>query len=153
MASPDREEAGEVVDFVPNDPRPSMGIVKSRDVARFLSDSSRLRVFLTMAGLVEAGIGLGEAAELIADEYEAAGILKDAASIKGFFAAASLDVEPEKLREVARDAFGATFVGIEELLLLSILPRSSDKAATLRAIAGLISLKDAKGGSHAHRKP
>jgi len=113
----------------------------------FMPDDARALAFTTLAGLLDSGLGLEEAVTLLTDAYQTDGSAKIAAILRQFFgavAAASPDADPAVLRSAAAAAFGKTFVSVEESLLLSALPRSTNPAETLRAAAELASLKGSR---------
>lgn len=106
-----------------------------------MAAGARLAFYLTVAGLLEAGISLEEAGDLVVNEYNASGQPTARKAAATFFEGLGKARSSADVSEVARRAFGRNFVGTEEMILLRSLPRAPNKAPVFRAAAAIVSLR------------
>lgn len=121
--------------------------VDRRDVPQYMPDNARMLAFTAIAALLDSGLALSEAVGMLTDEYEAKGSARAADMLRQFFGAVVAVMNGNNeidLKTEAGKAFGNNFVSLEESLVLSTLPRSTRKAETLRAAAGLVSFKGSR---------
>jgi hypothetical protein len=114
-----------------------------RSLAMF--DNIRATMYVTMSGLMYAGIEMEQAAELLAEEYRGEGMEDAAASVSTFFGAVATALNSETgdnakkmIGTAAWRAFGMKFVGPEEMALLKALTVSNSPDRILRACADVI---------------
>lgn len=104
-----------------------------------------MALYATVAGLLEGGFAIADAAGLVANEYAAAGMRMEATSVNVFFGgivdAAAAENPSAEMGTLATKAFGRYFVGPEEMVLLRALPLAKHPAAVLRAAAGIIGME------------
>jgi len=121
------------------------GMARRKGAPSHMKAESRMALYLTMAGLLEGGFGLNEAAGLVANEYQAAEMRMHAYSAQTFFGgvetAAACPNPAAEIGILATRAFGRNFVGPEEMALLRALPVAKVPAAVLRSAAAVIGLE------------
>lgn len=113
-------------------------------------DSARSTMYLTMAGLLEAGIGLAEAAALLSSEYGNEKMNDAASSVSIFFGEVSSVLANKQsageaatlIGDAALRAFGGAFVGPEEMTLLKALAASPQPERILLACVRLLDRYD-----------
>ncbi len=107
-------------------------------------DNTRRIMYATMAGLIHAGIGMNEAAAILAAEYRSEKMDDAAASVSMFFGQTVQALEiggteaPALIGDAALRAFGTKFVGPEEMALLKALAVSQSHDRILQACAAII---------------
>ncbi|MCV9964669.1 hypothetical protein OIU34_22520 [Pararhizobium sp. BT-229] len=117
-------------------------------VPPYLLDSERVSVYLTLAGLLDAGVDIDTALTLFETESKAQKQKHNADRVSEFFKAARAAREDVKSRadghrtdtigEVAEKCFGKNFTSSEELVLLRGLAYTDNIPAILRAAADII---------------
>lgn len=117
------------------------GAVKLRALVMF--DAQRMTLYATIAGMVEAGIEIREAAEIVAEEFEAADDPKAAKSVRVFFAGleGARTSGRGAVRNLAKAAFGEKFVCPEEMALLTSLVAAPKPERILEAASRLLELQ------------
>ncbi len=114
----------------------------SRALSMF--DNVRGAMYATMAGLIHAGIGMEQAAAILSAEYRSEKMDDAATSVAMFFGEAAKAIEgggkdvAAVIGDAASRAFGAKFVGPEEMALLKALAVSPSPERILQACAGII---------------
>lgn len=114
----------------------------SRALSMF--DNVRGTMYATMAGLIHAGIGMEQAAAILSAEYRSEKMEDAATSVAMFFGEAVKAIEgggkdvSALIGDAASRAFGAKFVGPEEMALLKALAVSPSPERILQACAGII---------------
>lgn len=114
----------------------------SRALSMF--DNVRGTMYATMAGLIHAGIGMEHAAAILSAEYKNEKMDDAATSVAMFFGDAAKAIEgggkdvSATIGDAALRAFGAKFVGPEEMALLKALAVSPSPDRILQACAGII---------------
>ena len=109
-------------------------------------DVQRATMYSTFAALVRAGMSVGDATELLHGEYESREDWSSAQAVKVFFSAVDtarsssedLPLRMASIAEAAVEAFGAKFIGAEEMALLKAMVPAHDVAALLGACSGLL---------------
>lgn len=124
------------------------GRQESRDTLSYMTDAGRRVAFLAIAALVDSGLDVVDAGLWIADEYERDNRDKEARSLRKYFevVSAAKRGNGQDIVQGCREAFGKTFVGLEEGLVLSRVHASPSPAETLRDAAGIILLTNGSGG-------
>jgi hypothetical protein len=133
-----------VPEFVDEDNASTSKSAESKDSPTFMTNADRLLAFQVIASMAETGISLPEAGLLLANEYGSTRKLKEARALRQFFqslAEATAGKEGVDILASCRESFGKTFVSVEEALILSRLPFSSDPVTTLRNAAAVITHK------------
>lgn len=113
-------------------------------------DNVRSTMYLTMAGLLEAGIGIAEAAALLSAEYGNEKMNDAESSVSIFFGEVSTLLANKLsagdasalIGDAALRAFGVAFVGPEEMALLKALAVSTHPERLLLACARLLDQYD-----------
>jgi hypothetical protein len=115
-----------------------------------LLDNERVSVYLTLAGLLDAGVDIDTALTLFDTESKAQKQKHNAERVSEFFRAVRAARENVKLRlspdegytdvigEVAEKCFGRNFTSPEELVLLRGLAHTDNIATILRGAAEII---------------
>jgi hypothetical protein len=108
-------------------------------------DTIRATMYSTMSGMIEAGIGMAEAAEMLSREYAGEGMEDAAASVSIFFGETVSALSTgggmavaDRIGDAALRAFGTKFVGAEEMALLKALSVTSKPEKILLACARLL---------------
>lgn len=132
------------------DHEPQAEVLDRGTVPPHLLDSERVSVYLTLAGLLEAGVDLDTSMTLFTTESKAHKQKHNADRVSEFFKAVRASREDVKARkaedenltdrigEVAEKCFGRNFTSSEELVLLRGLAHTDNIAAILRAAAEII---------------
>lgn len=142
--------------------------VDTNSVPPFLLDEERISVYLTLAGLLDAGVDMDTALILFGTESKANKKKYNADRVSEFFTTARTAREIVKNRpetdaphtdvigEVAAKCFGRIFPSPEELVLLRGLAYTDNVPAILRAAADIIRNKTkaspARSGIHPVRR-
>lgn len=110
-------------------------------------DNIRATMYSAMAGMLEAGLEMQEASEILADEYEREKMDDAAASVALFFGTVAPALSAGKgkrheqsdlIGDTALRAFGEKFVGPEEMALLKSLSIAAEPAKIFAGIAKII---------------
>jgi len=134
-------------EFLPDEQEQHFRNVDRKDVPHFMPDDARMLAFTAIAALLDSGLSLTEAVELLTEEYRVKGSARAASMLRQYFDAVTRSINGDAtvdLKTAAGEAFGPNFVSLEEALVLSTLPRSARQAETLRAAAGLVSFKGSR---------
>jgi hypothetical protein len=142
--------------------------IDSGSVPPHLLDEERISVYLTLAGLLDAGVDLDTALVLFGTESKAQKKKYNADRVSEFFTTARTARDVVKNRtqhdaphtdvigEVAAKCFGRIFPSPEELVLLRGLAYTDNVSAILRAAADIIRNKtktsSARAVAHAGRR-
>lgn len=129
---------------------PPTEIVDRGTVPPHLLDSERVSVYLTLAGLLEAGVDIDTSLTLFSTESKAQKQKHNADRVSEFFKTVRVAREgvksrkaddenlTDKIGEVAEKCFGRNFTSPEELVLLRGLAHTDNIAVILRAAAEII---------------
>lgn len=131
----------ETSEFVDEEAASTTRNQEAKDSVNYMADADRLLAFQVIATIAESGMTLLDAAIKLADEYQSSGKAKEARALKKFFSALDRSTKEVDLISICKEAFGKTFVSIEESLILSRLLHSPFPAATLRDAAAVIAHK------------
>lgn len=142
------KKAGDNVDFTvfgSDAGAEKSGMARRKGAPSHMKAESRIALYLTMAGLLEGGFSIKEAAGLVANEYQAAEMRMEAFCARTFFegveVAAACPNPSAEMGILATRAFGRNFVGPEEMALLRALPIAREPSAVLRGAAAVVGLE------------
>jgi hypothetical protein len=139
-------------------PEPQIEVIDHGTVPPYLLDSERVSLYLTLAGLLDAGVNIDTALTLFETESKAQKQKHNADRVSEFFRVAraarddvksceTIAARTDIIGETAEKCFGKNFTSPEELVLLRGLAHTDNISAILRASANIIRSR------HSHFSP